>query len=398
MGLPFKIKKALFPRTRVINRTITQTSESSGLELGETDATAYRGDRGKTAYDYSQVGHIPSSYLDTDATMAANSDSKVATQKSGKAYSDAKVADAINNGTTTVAPSQNAVYDALALKLNTANPSITGNLQLGEDGGLILDKTLSADGKFSIAKGRLGTLGETISAIGTLLYYKASDSRWWRTDSDVAATSVDVPLALACATGNAGEDVILMEEGVMRSDALFPTLTIGAPVYIGSSTGAIQVSKPSSGFIRVVGYGDTADALIFKPSNDWSELGTFSPTALFAGGATGLTYSDQYGYFRKSKDVVHIVSFLGLANKGSSTGIFTLASLPYTSKNATNNVPACSLVCYNFNAIGVPMAQQNPNTTVCYFTQLSTAGANSEITDATCTNSTAVRLAVTYFV
>jgi len=33
---------------------------------------------------------------------------------------DAKVADAINDGTTTVAPSQNAVYDALALKV--ANP------------------------------------------------------------------------------------------------------------------------------------------------------------------------------------------------------------------------------------------------------------------------------------
>jgi hypothetical protein len=32
------------------------------------------------------------------------------------AYADAKVADAINNGTTTIAPSQNAVFDALALK------------------------------------------------------------------------------------------------------------------------------------------------------------------------------------------------------------------------------------------------------------------------------------------
>ena len=28
------------------------------LALGETSATAYRGDRGKTAYDYSQVGHL----------------------------------------------------------------------------------------------------------------------------------------------------------------------------------------------------------------------------------------------------------------------------------------------------------------------------------------------------
>jgi hypothetical protein len=36
-------------------------------------------------------------------------------------YTDSKVADAINNGTITVAPSQNAVYDALALKANTTD-------------------------------------------------------------------------------------------------------------------------------------------------------------------------------------------------------------------------------------------------------------------------------------
>lgn len=43
-----------------------------------------------------------------------------------KAYADAKIADAINDGTTTVAPSQNAVYDALALKAPLASPALTG--------------------------------------------------------------------------------------------------------------------------------------------------------------------------------------------------------------------------------------------------------------------------------
>lgn len=35
--------------------TVTLESGGSGLELGETSSTAYRGDRGKTAYDHSQV-------------------------------------------------------------------------------------------------------------------------------------------------------------------------------------------------------------------------------------------------------------------------------------------------------------------------------------------------------
>lgn len=53
---------------------------------------------------------------DTDTSLAANSDTKYASQKATKAYADAKVGDAIADGVTTVAPSQNAVFDALALK------------------------------------------------------------------------------------------------------------------------------------------------------------------------------------------------------------------------------------------------------------------------------------------
>ena len=40
----------------------------------------------------SDIGAIASSYLDTDTTLAANSDTKIATQKATKAYTDAKFA------------------------------------------------------------------------------------------------------------------------------------------------------------------------------------------------------------------------------------------------------------------------------------------------------------------
>lgn len=75
--------------------------------------TTFNGTSGKVVQD-SGVS------LDTDGTLAANSDSKLTSQKATKTYADAKVADAINDGTTTIAPSQNAVYDALALKLNSS--------------------------------------------------------------------------------------------------------------------------------------------------------------------------------------------------------------------------------------------------------------------------------------
>lgn len=41
---------------------------------------------------------------------------------------DAKVADAINDGTTTIAPSQNAVFDALALKAATVHTHVIGDV------------------------------------------------------------------------------------------------------------------------------------------------------------------------------------------------------------------------------------------------------------------------------
>lgn len=76
---------------------------------------------------------LDDSQLDTDGTLAANSDAKIASQKATKAYADAKVADAINDGTTTIAPSQNAVFDALALKEALTNKDTDGTLAANSD-------------------------------------------------------------------------------------------------------------------------------------------------------------------------------------------------------------------------------------------------------------------------
>lgn len=68
-----------------------------------------------------EIAAVLATALDTDTALTANSDTKIATQKATKAYADAKVGDALVNGVTTVAPSQNAVFDALALKQDAAS-------------------------------------------------------------------------------------------------------------------------------------------------------------------------------------------------------------------------------------------------------------------------------------
>ena len=48
------------------------TFSGGGLTLGETSLTAYRGDRGKTAYDHSQTAHAPSDADNTDSNLKNN--------------------------------------------------------------------------------------------------------------------------------------------------------------------------------------------------------------------------------------------------------------------------------------------------------------------------------------
>ena len=72
----------------------------------------------------------------TDVTADATSDTKYPSVKAVKTYVDAQaqaqasgsVADEINEGTTLVAPSQHAVFEALALKEDAANKSTDGTL------------------------------------------------------------------------------------------------------------------------------------------------------------------------------------------------------------------------------------------------------------------------------
>lgn len=201
---------------------------------------------------------------------------------------------------------------------------------LGETSGHLMATTLSADGKFSIAVGEIGVLGETLS-VGHLVYFKAADSRWWKSDSDAEATSGPVKLAIVCVAGNAGDSCQLMFIGKIRADSLMPALTVGAPVHIGSTAGAIQVAAPTSGFVRVVGYADTADSIYFNPSSEYEERGTFDIGLTFGGSSVGITYANRtFSYLKKSRKF-SFNGFVNLTDKGSSVGAAVFVNLPYAS-------------------------------------------------------------------
>ena len=54
------------------NTWATVSGGGGGVELGETETTAYRGDRGKTAYDHSQVAHAPSTAITSTGVTYEN--------------------------------------------------------------------------------------------------------------------------------------------------------------------------------------------------------------------------------------------------------------------------------------------------------------------------------------
>jgi hypothetical protein len=91
---------------------------SSSMTLGETSATAYRGDRGKIAYDHSQAAHAPS-----DAEKNVQSDWSV-TDTSSDAYIKNK---------PTIPTDTNTTYD-LSAPADKTNGNVTIDLTAGGSG------------------------------------------------------------------------------------------------------------------------------------------------------------------------------------------------------------------------------------------------------------------------
>lgn len=145
-------------------------------------------------------------------------------------------------------------------------------LTFAENKGIILDAVLSADGKYS-GFVEAGTAGATI-AFGDIVYLLAADSEWYLTDADAEATAGPVKIGICVEASTDGNTTTILLWGKVRADAVFPTLTISAPAYIGVTPGDIQVAAPTGtdDILRIIGYGNTANTLFFCPDNTYIKL------------------------------------------------------------------------------------------------------------------------------
>lgn len=113
--------------------------------------------------------------------------------------------------------------------------------------------------------------GYTSSAIGDLVYLDSS-ATWQKADADASATTYSSgPLGIALEVKASGNALKVLLRGFAYCSTAFPTMTIGAPVYMSATAGAITQTAPTTtdSATRLIGYAVHADKIWFNPSNDW---------------------------------------------------------------------------------------------------------------------------------
>jgi len=80
----------------------------------------------------------------SNSTLLGDSPILYPTQHAAKAYADSKVTDVITSGATNLAPSQNAVFNALELKAPKANPVFTGDVTIDNGISAYKDVTIAS--------------------------------------------------------------------------------------------------------------------------------------------------------------------------------------------------------------------------------------------------------------
>ena len=144
------------------------------------------------------------------------------------------------------------------------------HLAVGKDGALSLDATPDTD---HTANGpQTSTLNAGYGSAIMDLVYLNSNGKWLEADADATATSINL-LGMALEAKTDGQAMNVALSGSFVRDDTF-NWTIGVPLYISGTLGAITETKPTGtgDVVRTVGYAVTADVIFFSPSSDYVTL------------------------------------------------------------------------------------------------------------------------------
>jgi hypothetical protein len=163
-------------------------------------------------------------------------------------------------------------------------------------------------------------------------------------------------------------------------------------VTLRDSSGGVAetVRFPSSGGITFNGDTAAANAL-----DDYEE-GTWTPTVRFSGNSVGVAGTLEGTYVKIGRAVTLSCS-ITLTSKGSSTGGVTIGGLPFTSESSNGNqAPAAIGRIINISFADMMHAHNNAASDIIYLQETSNAGTLSNIDNTNFTDTSSLKLNVTY--
>ena len=110
------------------------------------------------------------------------------------------------------------------------------------------------------------------------LYYLHTDGTWADADADAAASGADQLLAVALGTSPSSDGMLLKGFAKIASTLVNGTAAIGKAVYVSTTAGEYDFTRPSGAndFVRIVGYCvdiDSSDILLyFNPDPTFVEI------------------------------------------------------------------------------------------------------------------------------
>ena len=136
--------------------------------------------------------------------------------------------------------------------------------------GQILHTVPSVDGQATGKTISAFNSGYSSSAVGDLVYLDSS-STWQKCDANTLLLYNGL-LGIALEVKSSGQALLVALPGsFVYAAAAFPTFTIGGPIYMSETAGAVTQTAPTTtnAAVRVVGWGVHADKMYFFPSPDY---------------------------------------------------------------------------------------------------------------------------------
>ena len=122
--------------------------------------------------------------------------------------------------------------------------------------------------------------------------------------------------------------------GISPSLAVTGTLSATTTGQVGTTLGVGAATPSASG--SGITFPATQSASTDANTLDDYEEGSWTPGISFGNGTTGITYAAATnGFYTKIGRMVTVTGYLGLTNKGSSTGTSRITGLPFTSNGGT---------------------------------------------------------------